>query len=122
MDRYFVFIDESGNSAFDKLQNENTFSGENYLIFGATVVNETDIDLIKKTLLSIKSSIKKETLHFTEIRKHYEKLYILKELSEKCSFTSFSVISNKKSLFKQNREYKPKNYIQFYNKNLIYLF
>lgn len=116
-EKYFCFIDESGNPAFDRYQNN-----EKYLIFGASIIKETDCASIKEALKACKGDMGKSVLHFNKIHNHFEKKYVLKKISDECRFISFCTISNKKTLLKSGKEYDPSKYTNFYHKNLLYLF
>lgn len=121
---YIVLIDESGNAAYTKLSDGKGYGAENFLNISAVFVENKEIENIKEQLTYIKSVLELKKLHFTDVFKHYDKLFYLKTISENTKFTAFATISNKRTLRDENGNlaYDPKNITSYYHKNLIFLF
>ncbi len=121
---YFVLIDESGNAAYTKLSDGKGYGAEDFLNISAVFVEKKEIENIKGQLTYIKSVLGLKKLHFTDMSKHYDKLFYLKTISKNTNFTAFATISNKRTLRDEKGElaYDPKNITSYYHKNLIFLF
>lgn len=118
---YMVLIDESGDPAFNKLA-DGKGNGSDFLNLGAVLIAKKDYKSIDDCLNYIKKVLGIKSLHFTDLKSHYKKLFAVKEVS-RLNFVAFSVVSNKKTLKEgMNTVYNPQSPMRFYHKNLCFLF
>lgn len=118
---YTLFIDESGDQGINKIR-DSSYGGQSpYLILGAALVENKNIENITKKIEKIEKDIRGQKknfyIHFSKMR-HLEKVYVCREFS-KLDATFFGLISKKETLGDYAKKicYNPQ---QYYNKNIQY--
>ena len=121
--RYIVYIDESGDAAYNKITDETGHGASDYLNLAATIIQVNQREDILKYIESIQRKFgKKSILHMTSVCNHTQKVYLYK-LFNKIPFEALAVISNKKTLSGEKyAKYNPEEPWKFYHHNLFYLF
>lgn len=119
---YIVYIDESGDAAYDKMTDASGRGACDYLILGAALIERKN----RKNILDWRNQVfdkisKKNIHHITDISKHYEKVYFYK-IFNKLSLDAFGLISYKKTLLEgKYKAYRPETYYKFYHLALKFL-
>lgn len=96
MSKYFVFIDESGESGIKTVRTQSSGGASPYMTIGGFIVKHSARKTVEQHLQEISNTLGKNRLHCNKL-KHNQKVYFAREIA-KSPIVCFGVISLKATL------------------------